>query len=72
MFDDATVTVNRPRHKAGRPALEAITCVFDRVDGAWVLSDALTEEGESVTLNQTQRLLAQCLVDSGVDETGRD
>ena len=72
MFDNATVTVNRPCHKAGAPALEAITCAFDRVDGAWVLREALNEDGESVTLEPTHRFLAQCLVDAGVDETGRE
>jgi hypothetical protein len=72
MFDDATVTVNRPHFKAGAPALEAITCVFARVGGTWVLREAVDEDGGSVTLDQTQRFLAQCLVDSGVDETGRD
>lgn len=67
MDDIRTVTVNRLTNSK----VEDITVVFVENDGAWNITDVLSEGGESLTLDANEELMARCLVKAGVDETGR-
>tara|TARA_A200000159_G_C7114221_1_gene251996 strand:- start:244 stop:462 length:219 start_codon:yes stop_codon:yes gene_type:complete len=68
-----TVTVSRLREGLviNGDSFEDITVAFALREGQWVVTDALDEGGASVELNTDEQHLAQCLVDAGVDETGR-
>lgn len=59
----ATVTVQR----SGNGGIVDLTVVF--VNGEIV--ESLDESGENVTLSQNEKLMATCLFNAGVDETGR-
>lgn len=59
----ATVTITRIQ--------EMLTVTFNQVGGEWKLDHAMDENGDEVALNANETLLAQCLVNAGVDETGR-
>ena len=72
--DQATVTISRSLvpnpTKCSDPFMD-ITCEFHRQGGVWVLTTSVDEDGGAVVLTDTEKHLAQCLVDAGVDETGR-
>lgn len=67
MDDIRTVTVNRVRNSQ----VEDITVAFKMGEGDWEITDVLSEDGEELTLNANEELMARCLVKAGVDETGR-
>ena len=67
-YPDATVTIARTDPQRG---LVDLTVAFARRGGQWFLKQVLDENGEEVVLTEHEQLLAQCLVDAGVDETGR-
>lgn len=68
----ATVTIQRTA--IGRGVID-LTVVFRHyplgTEGEWMLVSAVDEDGEPVHLTQTERDLAHCFVDAGVDDTGR-
>jgi len=73
MYDDATITITRSAigaSKCSDPFVD-ITVAFARRGGQWFVKQALDENGNEVILTGTELHLAQCLVDAGVDETGR-
>jgi len=73
MYNDATVTINRSAPGASKcsdPFVD-ITVLFARRGGQWFVKQAIDEDGHEVVLTKTEAHLAQCLVDAGVDETGR-
>lgn len=63
MDNIATVTVTRGQ--------EAITVGFKFLGGQWFITDILSEMGEEMFLTKTEEHLARCMVNAGVDETGR-
>lgn len=69
MYHDATVTISR--RPEGANNFVDITVLFARRGGRWFVKQALEEDGHEVILTKTEVHLAQCLVDAGVDETGR-
>ena len=72
--DVATVTVSRSLvdnpSKCSDPFMD-ITCEFHWRGGEWLIAVAEDEDGNDVRLTGTELLLAQSLVNAGVDETGR-
>lgn len=72
--DVATVTVSRSLvdnpSKCSDPFMD-ITCEFHWRSGEWLIAVAMDEDGNDVRLTDTELLLAQSLVNAGVDETGR-
>ena len=48
-----------------------ITVAVTSRDGKWVFTHVLDEDGNEITLTATEKLLATCLIEAGVDETGR-
>ena len=70
----ATVTLTRTRVVTANPSdpFEAITVVLALTGGQEPdILDALDEAGEPLELNPHESLLARCLANAGVDETGR-
>jgi hypothetical protein len=73
MYNDATVTISRSApgaDKCSDPFVD-ITVLFARRGGQWFVKQVLDEDGQEVVLTDTEAHLAQCLVNAGVDETGR-
>jgi hypothetical protein len=73
MYNDATVTISRSSPGASKcsdPFVD-ITVLFARRGGQWFVKQVLDEDGQEVVLTDTEAHLAQCLVNAGVDETGR-
>lgn len=72
----ATVTISRTLvdnpSKCSDPFM-SITCEFHWLEerGDWLLAMSVDEDGNDVRLTDTELLLAQSLVNAGVDETGR-
>ena len=72
MYNDATVTISRRNGiSPGECPFEDITVLFARRGGQWFVKQALDEDGNEAFLTATESHLAQCLVNAGVDETGR-
>lgn len=72
----ATVTIQRT--EVGKGLVDVTVCFKLRevqlgytTTEQWVLSAAIDEDGDPVSLSKTERLLAYCMVNNGVDETGR-
>ncbi len=70
----ATVTISRSLvgepSKCSDPFMD-ITCEFHDEGGVWLLATAMDEDDNDVRLTDTELLLAESLVNAGVDETGR-
>ena len=65
-----TVTVTVNRNAVG--GAEDVTVILALREGQEPdILDALDEAGEPVELNPHENLLARCLANAGVDETGR-
>lgn len=62
---DSTATVTVQRSSVG--GIIDLTVQFTNGE----ITLALDEDGNTVTLNKNERLLATCLFNAGVDETGR-
>lgn len=67
MDNIATVTVNR----GAGDNQQAITVGFKFLGGQWFITDILSEDGQEMFLTKNEEHLARCLVEAGVDETGR-
>ena len=65
--DSVTVTV----HRSAPGGVIALTVVLTPTEKGWEIHTALDEAGEEVELNSHETLMATCLANAGVDETGR-
>ncbi len=70
----ATVTISRTRlHPiTDSEPFMALTVVLRGAGDheGWEVTTAIDEDGDPVTLTETETLLARCLAAAGVDETG--
>lgn len=63
----ATVSISR----SAATGLIDLTVMCTLYPEGWKITVALDEEGNEIALTPTEELLATCLVQAGVDETGR-
>lgn len=68
MSGDAIVTVTRT--DVGRGLVD-LSVAFARRGGQWFIKQVIDEDGREAVLTPTEEHLARCLVEAGVDETGR-
>jgi len=64
-----TATVSISRFK-GEGVIDLTVMCTHHPEG-WHITLSLDEEGNKITLTPTEELWATCLVEAGVDETGR-
>ena len=65
--DSVTVTV----HRSAPEGIVDLTVVLTSTEKGWEIHTALDETGERVELNSHETLMATCLANAGVDESGR-
>jgi len=63
----ATVSVQRSTDKG----IIDITVAWAMRGGQWFITTILDEDGKEAFLTKNEELMARCLVEAGVDETGR-
>lgn len=63
----ATVSIQRSTEKGTID----ITVAWTTRGNQWFITHILDEDGNEAFLTKTEELMARCLVEAGVDETGR-